>query len=509
MGNPMTLSSAQAYDELIKRNQEYSLLGSCAGVLGWDERTYMPRKGSALRANQIALLARLAHGLRIDARVGELLTQLGQSDLVGDPDSAIAANIREIRRSYDRAIKMPPDLVEEIARVTTRAQQVWQDARQANDFRMFQPWLERIVSLKRRQADAVGYEQAPYDALLDEYEPGAKAGQVTEVFTALRSELVPLVRAITSSRRQPRRDVIEREFPIERQQFFGQAAAAAIGFDFDGGRLDVTTHPFCSGMGPGDCRITTRYNPRRFNDAFFGVLHEAGHGIYEQGLAPDQFGTPLGEAASLGIHESQSRAWENFVGRSRPFWDHFFPRAQQVFGSALHDVSLDDFYFAVNEVRPSFIRVEADEVTYNMHVILRFELEQELMTGALLPSDVPTAWNEKFQGMLGLRPPSDALGCLQDVHWSFGGIGYFPTYTLGNMYAAQFMEQAHADLPELEGDFRRGSFARLKDWLNERIHRHGQRYRAADLCRRVTGKPLSHRPLVQYLQHKYAALYGV
>jgi carboxypeptidase Taq len=396
-----------------------------------------------------------------------------------------------------------------LARVTTRAQQVWQEARKGDDFAAFRPWLEKVVQLKRREADAVGYKDSPYDALLDEYEPGATAAEITRVFAALRAELTPLVGAIVNSGRKPRRDILEREYPVDRQEVFGQAAAAAIGFDFDAGRLDVTTHPFCSGMGPGDCRITTRYNPRHFNDAFFGILHEAGHGLYEQGLDPEHFGTPLGSPVSLGVHESQSRTWENFVGRGRPFWEHFFPRACQVFHEALRDVALDDFVFAVNDVRPSFIRVEADEATYNMHIILRFELEQALVRGDLKAADVPAAWNEKFRQSFGLTPPTDALGCLQDVHWSSGGVGYFPTYTLGNMYAAQFMEQARHDLGDLDADFRRGDFRRLKGWLNDKVHRPGQRYRPGELCRRVTGKPLTHKPLLAYLWHKFAPLYGI
>jgi len=290
---------------------------------------------------------------------------------------------------------------------------------------------------------------------------------------------------------------------------FGQSAAAALGFDFDAGRLDVTTHPFCSGFGPGDTRITTRYNPRFFNEAFFGILHEAGHGIYDQGLDSEHYGTPLGSAVSLGIHESQSRMWENQVGRSRPFWEHFFPQAKRLFHSALHDVAIDDFIFAINDVQPSFIRVEADEATYNMHILLRFELEQALVSGDLKPADVPGAWNEKFKKSFDLTPPTDALGCLQDIHWSMGGVGYFPTYTLGNLYAAQFMEQARQDLGGLDDDFRRGDFLRLKGWLNGKIHRPGQRYRAADLCNTVTGKPLSHKPLLNYLRNKYEPLYGV
>jgi carboxypeptidase Taq len=399
-------------------------------------------------------------------------------------------------------------LVEELARVTTRAQQIWEEARQADDFATFQPWLLKIVDLKRQEAKAIGYSTVPYDALLDEYEPGATTAEITQVFAALRDDLVPLVRSILASGKKPKREILDREYPVEQQRAFGQAAAAAIGFDFDSGRLDVTTHPFCSGIGPGDCRITTRYNPRRFNEAFFGILHEAGHGIYEQGLDPAHFGTPAGSAASLGIHESQSRLWENQVGRGRPFWEHFFSKAQQTFPSA-RDVKLDDFVFAINDVQPSFIRVEADEATYNMHIILRFELEQALLSGDLQPADVPGAWNERFEKAFQLTPPNNALGCLQDIHWSMGGLGYFPTYTLGNLYAAQFMEQARMDLGELDGDFRRGEFGRLKGWLNEKIHRLGQRFPAAELCKRVTGRPLTHKPLISYLRAKYEPLYDI
>jgi carboxypeptidase Taq len=503
------MNANEAYAELIRRIKEYSLLGSCASVLAWDERTYMPRKGSAHRAEQMALLARMTHEMLTAPEIGRLLAEAEGSPLVRDKESVPAVNVREIRRSYDRAVKLPKELVEELARVTTRAQQIWQEARQANDFAAFQPWLEKIVHLKRQEAAAIGYKEAPYDALLDEYEPGATAAEITSVFAELRKDLVPLVGAIMASGRRPPLEILERDYPVDRQQRFGHDAAAAIGFDFEAGRLDVTTHPFCSGMGPGDCRITTRYNPRRFNDAFFGILHEAGHGIYDQGLDPEHFGTPMGSATSLGIHESQSRLWENQVGRSRPFWEHFFPQTQRTFPEALQGVKLDEFVFAINDVQPSYIRVEADEATYNMHIILRFELEQALISGDLKPADVPSAWNEKFARSFSLTPPTAALGCLQDIHWSMGGIGYFPTYTLGNLYAAQFMEQARQDLGDLDADFRRGEFGRLKGWLNEKIHRPGQRYRAAELCRRVTGKPLSHRPLLSYLRTKYGPLYGV
>jgi carboxypeptidase Taq len=505
----MARTPEQAYEELIRRIKDFKLLESCGAILGWDERTYMPREGSAHRAEQMALVARLCHGMLTAPEVGSLLSEVESSALARDAEAAPAVNVREIRRAYDRAAKLPQELVEELARTTTRAQQVWQEARQRDDFAAFRPWLEKIVRLKRQEADCIGYKESPYDALLDEYEPGATTAEITRVFAALREGLVPLVAAIGVSGKRPRHEILEREYPVDRQKVFSQEAAAAIGFDFTAGRLDVTTHPFCSGIGPGDCRLTTRYNPRHFNEAFFGTLHEAGHGIYEQGLAHEHFGTPLGSAVSLGIHESQSRLWENQVGRGRAFWEHFFPRARQVFVEALHDVQLDDWIFAINDVQPSFIRVEADEATYNMHIILRFELEQALIGGQLPPADVPAAWNEKFRQSFSLTPPSDAKGCLQDIHWSMGGIGYFPTYTLGNLYAAQFMEQVRQDLGDVEADFRRGEFGRLKGWLNEKIHHGGQRYRPRELCRRVTGRPLSHQPLLAYLRKKYEPLYGI
>jgi carboxypeptidase Taq len=504
----MPRTANQAYSELIRRVKEGALLGSCASVLGWDERTYMPHEGSRHRAEQMALLARMTHEMLTAPEIGVLLSELETTSLARDGDSIPAANVREIRRSYNRAVKLPKELVEEIARVTTRAQQVWQEARQADDFPRFQPWLLKVVDLKRQEAQAVGYTAVAYDALLDEYEPSATTAEITNIFAALRDDLVPLVGAILASGRKPQRDILERDYPVTQQEAFGQVAAAAIGFDFPSGRLDVTTHPFCSGIGPGDCRITTRYNPRRFNDAFFGILHEAGHGIYEQGLDPDHFGTPAGTAASLGIHESQSRLWENQVGRGRAFWEHFFPKAQQTF-ACLRDVKLDDYVFAINDVQPSFIRVEADEATYNMHIILRFELEQALINGDLQPADVPGAWNDRFKKSFQLTPPNNAQGCLQDIHWSMGGLGYFPTYTLGNLYAAQFMEQAREDLGDLDADFRRGQFGRMKGWLNEKIHRSGHRYPAGDLCMRVTGKPLSHTPLIAYLRAKYAPMYQI
>ena len=505
----MAARAQQAYSDLLLRVREAGVLASCGSVLGWDESTYMPRNGSAWRGEQMGLLARLGHEMATDPKVGDLLAVVESSSLLADPVSDAAVNVREIRRNYDRAVKLPATLVEALAREATLAQGVWRDAKKASDFALFRPNLERLVALLREKADAIGHGGCRYDALLDEYEPAATTAEITHVFAALRAELVPLLASIAASGKSPNREIVQRDYPVDRQKLFGEAAASAIGFDFDAGRLDESAHPFCSGFGPGDCRITTRYAPNHFNQAFFGILHEAGHALYEQGLPAEHAATPRGTYCSLGIHESQSRLWENQVGRCRPFWEHFFPRAKQTFPQALRGVSLDEWMFAINDVQPSFIRVEADEVTYNLHIILRFELEQAIISGDLAVADVPGAWNEKFSHLLGLKVPSDAMGCLQDIHWSFGGMGYFATYTLGNLYAAQFMETARQEMPGLEDDFRAGHFARLKGWLNAKIHAPGQVYRAGELCQRVTGKPLAHAPLMRYLRDKLSPLYGV
>jgi carboxypeptidase Taq len=498
-----------AYDGLIRRVKAVSLLGSCEAVLHWDHQTYMPPKGGAHRAEQLALLAGLCHEQFTAPEIGDLLSLAETGELARASGSAAGVNLREIRRAYDRATRIPATLVQELARTSTLAQDVWVEARKASDFGRFRPWLEKLVGLKREEAQAVGRGGALYDALLEKYEPGETAARLTQVFAELRPALVDLVGRIATSGRRPDLAILHRAYPIALQEAFGKAVVTAFGFDFQAGRLDATTHPFCGEIGPGDTRLTTRYNLHDFGDAFFSILHEAGHGLYDQGLDPEHYGTPMGEAVSLGIHESQSRLWESFVGRSRAFWEYWLPRARQVFPDALDGVGLDGFLFAINDVRPSFIRVDADEATYNLHIVLRFELEQALIAGDLAVADLPTAWNERMVRDLGSAPPDDAQGCLQDIHWSGGSFGYFPTYTLGNLYAAQFFAKAQAELGDLDEQFRRGEFLPLKEWLNQKIHREGQRYRAVDLVAAVTGEPLNPAHLLRHLREKLGTLYGV
>jgi carboxypeptidase Taq len=501
--------SNKTYQRLLQLSREIQLLDSSMALLEWDQKTYIPKGGSENRGNQLALLAGISHQKATSPEIGDLLKQLEGSPLASDPDSFEAANIREIKHSHEKLVKIPQSLVEEIAKVTTVAHEVWADARKKSDFSVFLPYVEKIIKLKQQQAEAVGYEKHPYDALLDDFEPGATIETVAKVFSDFRQELVDLVKSIVNSGKSPDTSILKRDFPADRQERFGKEAAAAIGYDFEKGRLDVTVHPFCTTIGPGDVRITARYNPNHFGQAFFGILHEAGHGIYEQGLDPERFGTPCGAFVSLGIHESQSRMWENLVGRSKAFWKHYFPMAQRTYPEALGKVKFDDFYFAVNEVKPSFIRVEADEVTYNLHILVRFEIEQAFFSGDLAPKDIPGAWNDKFKSYFDIVPPDDSRGCLQDVHWSGGYIGYFPTYALGNLYSAQFFAQAKKDLGDLDKEFAKGEFGKLTEWLREKIHRQGKRYRAERLVEVVTGEPLSHRPSMDYLKSKYGELYGV
>ncbi|MCX7410541.1 MAG: carboxypeptidase M32 [Planctomycetales bacterium] len=498
------------YLELARLLRDAALLGSCSNVLGWDEQTFMPEGGAQFRSEQLGLIAGLTHERATSPRIGELLSELEAAGDLGDPDGDRAVNVREARRSYNRATKLPRRLVEELSRTTTLAQQAWVKARGDSEFSIFLPWLEKMIGLKREEAQCIGFGSGvAYDALLDDYEPGATTADIAKVFAPLRDELVKLVAAIHHSSKRPNIDILTRHYPKTPQMVLSEGASRSIGFDFERGRIDASAHPFCSGFGPGDCRLTTRYNDHHFPSAFFGVLHESGHGIYDQGLPTESFGLGIGQAVSLGIHESQSRLWENFVGRSESFWKYMYPTAQLAFPQALGQVGFDDFHFAINDVRPSFIRVEADEVTYNLHIMLRFEIEQLLVSGELQPADVPGVWNEKFSQYFGLNVPNDSQGCLQDIHWSGGLFGYFPTYALGNMYAAQFYNAARRDLGDLEEQFAKGQFKPLKAWLNEKIHRHGKRYPARRLVEVVTGESLSHVPLVEHLNRKFGTLYGL
>ncbi len=503
------MSDATHYRKLCDHLRETALLESTQTVLEWDERTGMPAAAGPYRADQIAYLAGLVHRRRTDDQLGEWLGSLIDSPLATDPHSESGCNVHWAWRDYQKHCKLPQRLVEELSKATILGQQAWSTARTEGDFRLFLPHLTTILRLKREQAEALGYDDDPYDALLDEYEPGARTAEVASVLGVLRDELVPFVQAIGASQRHPPRELLERTYGIRAQRAFAAATCAQLGFDFERGRLDETDHPFCTSLGPHDCRILTRYDEKFFSTAFFGALHEAGHGMYDQGLPPENYGLPSGTYVSLGIHESQSRFWENAVGRSRAFWQYFLPKAKQAFASALRDVEVDAFHFAVNDVRPSLIRVEADEVTYNLHIVIRFELERALIAGDLLPTDLPSAWSDAYEANLGIRPGNDAVGVLQDIHWSAGLFGYFPTYSLGNLYAAQLLDAAQHKLGNLDHALSHGEFRDLLEWLRSNIHQYGRRYSAGELAQRVTGRPLEAESLMNYLQNRFGSLYDL
>jgi carboxypeptidase Taq len=493
----------QAYLELVRLSRDETRLSSCLDLLEWDEEVAMPRGGVEHRAEQMAILAGLVHDRGTDPRYDELLSTVEASSLVSDAESPQAVNVRVLRRSFDRECRMPRRLVEESARVTALASQAWAQARERDDFKTFAPWLERVFALAREEADAVGYVGERYQAFLDEYEPGLTLAQLQALFRRLEAALVPLANSVRVERPPPATDVLVREFALERQPVFAREVAAALGFDLECGRLDVGQHPFCTIIGPGDIRIVLRYYPHDFARGFFALLHETGHALYDQALDPAQYGTPMGEAASPALHESQSRLWENLVGRSPGFWRHVYPQLLKAFPEPLRDVSMETVRGAVNRVVPGPIRAQADEVTYDLHIIIRFELERALLGGDLRGADLPGAWAELYQRHLGVKPADDRTGCLQDGHWSEGMIGYFPTYTLGNVYAAQLFAAAERAVGPLDEAFAAGDFRTLSRWLGEQVHRHGRRYTAAALIERVTGSAPEPSALIASLSHRY------
>ncbi len=507
MSRRMIVTYREAYQWLYENSKETAVFDSIRSLLAWDQRTVIPSRGHAHRAEQTAVLTRLLHSRRTNPVIAQRLDAVEGSELVGDPLSPEAVNTREWRRAYDKAIRIPERLAVELARAASEGQTCWQLARPRSDWDGFKPFLERIVALKREEAEHLGYIREPYDALLDRYEPDETAEGLGSIFSALREDLVELLQRITGSHRKPDPSVLRSPFPADRQEAFARRVLECIGYDFEAGRLDPTAHPFTVGIGPGDVRITARYDESFFGQGLFGAVHEAGHALYDAGLPTDHWGTPMGDSVSLGIHESQSRMWENMVSRSIGFWEFFYAEARTQFDS-LRSVPLKPFHFAINEVRPSLIRTEADEVTYNLHVMLRFEIERDLIRNAVTVSDLPEIWNEKMRAYLGLTPPDPSSGVMQDVHWSSGAIGYFPTYTLGNLYAAQFYHRAEQELGDLQEDFRKGDFARLLAWLRRNIHGEGSRCRPRELVRRVTGEDLNSGYLMAYLKDKYAELYG-
>jgi carboxypeptidase Taq len=494
---------------LKTRLQEIDDLHGAAALLHWDQSTYMPPGGAESRGRQLALLNRLAHDRHSDPAIGRLLDSLAPWAEAQGADSDVAALIRVTRRDFDRATRVPSAFIEKLSEHTTAAYHGWERARPANDFAAVRPLLEKTVEMSRELAAYHPGYAHPYDALVDLAEDGMTVAAVQTLFAELRAGLVPLIAAIRS---RPEADgsCLAGDFPESAQQAFGEQVIRAFGYDYTRGRQDKTAHPYMTKLGRGDVRITTRYSNDYLPDGLFSTLHEAGHAMYEQGIADALEGTPLFTGTTAGVHESQSRLWENLVGRSLPFWRHWYASLQATFPGELGDVDIDTFYRAINRVIPSLIRTEADEVTYNLHVMLRFDLELAMLEGSLAVADLPEAWRARVQRDLGVTPPDDRDGALQDVHW-YGGIvgGAFQSYTLGNIMSAQFFAAARRDLSDLDTQIGAGEFAPLRTWLTANIYRHGRKFTAPEIVERATGEPLSIAPYLGYLKTKYGALYDL
>jgi len=494
-------------NELKTRLMEINDLNAAESVLSWDQNTYMPPGGAVARGRQLATLSRLAHEKFTHPEIGSLLRDLRDYEESQPYDSYEASLIRITRRDYERAVKMPPAFVALMTEHASTSFQVWTEARPANDFAKVRPFLEKTLELSRELSDFFpGYEHIA-DPLIDFADYGMKASTVKKIFNELRRELVPIVHAITSQ--EPADDAcLHQHFPESLQWAFGMEVVRLFGYDTNRGRQDKSPHPFTTSFSVGDVRITTRIHEDNLSEALFGTMHEAGHAMYEQGIDPAFEATPLATGTSSGVHESQSRLWENLVGRSRGFWEHFYPQLKKVFPAQLGDVSLEKFYRAINKVSPSLIRVEADEVTYNLHVLLRFDLELQMLEGNVEVRDLPDAWRERFKADLGIAPPDDRNGVLQDIHWYFAQIGgMFQGYTLGNIMGAQFFEAALRAHPEIPDEISEGKFDTLHEWLRENIYRHGSVYTAEELVKRVTGNPLTIAPYIRYLHKKYGEIY--
>jgi carboxypeptidase Taq len=488
-----------AYERLTALGKELQLVSDSAALLGWDQEVLLPSRGIPYRAEQMSWFCGYVHERFTAAEVGEWIAEAEDQTKAGDV--VAAANCREWRHEYDRSTCLPTKLVQELAEARVHSQAAWAEARKVSDFRRFSPHLQKLVDLSREHAERWGYDDQLYDALIDRFERGATARGLVGTLESLRTALLPIVDAATS--RPPYdRSGLSGHYPVERQQAFNREVAESIGFDFEAGRIDTAVHPFCSGMAPYDTRLTTRYDETDFLSSLFGVLHEAGHGLYEQGLPKDWRGQPVGNSVSLGVHESQSRLWENHVGRSRGFWEKWLPRAIHHFPH-LMGLTPEDLYAAVNQAERSHIRVEADEVTYDLHILLRFELECAIFSGDLAIADIPGEWNRRFESYFGLPVRNDAEGCLQDIHWSMGIFGYFPTYSLGNLNAAHLASAAKSQDPAVAAAFASADYAPLLAWMRKHLHEAGSLHLPNDLVTRAAGAPVTSEALVSHLRERY------
>lgn len=495
------------FDDLQTVMHRVADIGAAAAVLGWDQETYMPEGAVASRSEQMATLSSLVHHYMTndEARMAVAASSSYIESLTPRQRLVVSTFIKD----HERSLKLPSDLVSDLARVAALSNDAWKRAKDAADFSIFQPLLERTVELKRREADLLGPAEHPYDNLLNDFEPGLTARQVTPIFERLRVGTESILAAIGPNTSKVSDDVLHRSYPEEKQLAFAKQIIDALGFSTKTGRVDISAHPFCTSFASTDVRLTTRIRRNDLRSCLFGLIHEAGHGMYEQGLSPELARTPSGQGASMGIHESQSLFWENVIARSQEFWQWALPKLKVAFPDQVGDQTPESFFKAINVIRPSLNRVESDELTYNLHIILRFEIERALIDGSLAVKDIPDIWNAKMMQSFGIVPPNDAEGCLQDVHWSFGGIGYFPSYTLGKLYAAMEWNALHKAMPDVKDRIANGDFAPIKEWLRTNIHEYGRTETPAQIVQRVCGRPLTEDDFLAYVSDKSKLVYNI
>ena len=497
---------SEKLDQIKQLFGEVADLNRAASVLSWDQQVNMPQHGGEARGQQLATLGKLAQEKFTSDEMGRLLEDLKNEH--SDAETDEGAMIRVAARDYDKAKRVPPSFVAKQAVVASKAFEAWVEAKGKSDFSIFQPHLEKVVELVKEYISFFPPADHPYDVLLDDYEPGMKTAEVREIFGNLRPKQVELIKAIADSK-QVKDDFLHKKYPEKKVWDFSETIITQFGYDFSRGRQDKAPHPFETTFSVNDVRITNRFEPGNPLATLFSAMHEAGHAMYEQGVNPAYERIPLASGVSLAIHESQSRMWENLVGRSLPFWEYFHPQLKKIFPSQLDGVGVKAFYKAINKVEPSLIRVNADEATYNLHIMLRLEIEIGMVDGSIAIKDLPEIWNEKMREYLGITPPDDARGVLQDIHWSYGSIGYFSTYALGNIVSAQLWEAVNKDVRNLEDEFRKGRFEQLLVWLREKIHIHGRKYDPQDLVQKVTGSRIDSAAYVRYLTKKYSEIYGL
>lgn len=483
-------------------------LSTAMAVLGWDQQTYMPPKGAEGRGDQFATLTRILHQKQTSPKYAKLVEELVPMAEALGPDNDDAALINLANRHLQKRLKVPIEFAVEEAKVTTLSQSAWIEAKSKSDYSIFQPHLEKVIDLTRRYVEFFAPYEHPYDPLLDNFEPGMKTPEVEAIFTPLRKEQVALIKAI-GKQKQVRTDFLELAYADKKQWDFGVDVATRLGYDWAAGRQDRAEHPFTTSFGIHDVRITTHVHERNMASGLLSTVHETGHALYEQGINPKYARTILADGVSSAVHESQSRMMENMVARSKDFWVFFYPKLQKIFKKQLGDIPMETFYKAINRVQPSFVRTEADEATYNLHIMLRFELELALLKGDLNVKELPEVWNAKMEEYLGITPPNDKLGVLQDVHWSGGMFGYFPTYALGNLVAAMLLEKMEKDIPGLRGQMAEGKFDELLGWLHKNIHQYGSKYEPKVLIKRATGSEINAKPFMRYLKKKYSDIYGL